>query len=144
MLHIDLSKGCDETANEACGSSIANRFGGEEFVVILPNATAEQAEIRAEQVRARIEAMQVRYLENNLPRVSVSIGVAAFPLHCKDPTVVLRSADEALYGAKDGGRNCVVVAASGQTDTKASSKSVAALQETISAEFQDNRSVVSA
>lgn len=122
---------------------VASRFGGEEFVVILPNATAEQAEIRAEQVRARIEAMQVRYLENNLPRVSVSIGVAAFPQHGKDPTVVLRSADEALYGAKDGGRNCVVVAASGQTDTKASSKSVAALQETISAEFQDNRSVVS-
>ena len=88
---------------------VASRFGGEEFVVILPNATAEQAEIRAEQVRARIEAMQVRYLENNLPRVSVSIGVAAFPLHGKDPTAVLRSADEALYGAKDGGRNCVVL-----------------------------------
>ncbi|MEM9356324.1 MAG: diguanylate cyclase [Pseudomonadota bacterium] len=121
---------------------VASRFGGEEFVVILPNATPEQAEIRAEKVRAVIEAMQVRYLENNLPRVSVSIGVAAFPQHGRDPTAVLRSADEALYGAKDVGRNCVVVAASGQEEAATTTNSVAALQETISAEFRDNRSLV--
>ena len=114
---------------------VASRFGGEEFVVILPNSTAEDAAKRAEQVRTRIEAIQVRYLESNLPRVSVSIGVAAFPQHGKDPTAVLRSADEALYEAKDGGRNRVVVAGSGQSASIDSGNAVASLQETISTEF---------
>ena len=55
------------------------RFGGEEFVVALPGATAAVAAQKAEDLRARVEALVVRYLEGNLPKITICIGVAAFP-----------------------------------------------------------------
>ena len=83
------------------------RFGGEEFVVVLPGATAGVAERRAEEIRAKIEAVTVRYTDTSLPRVTISIGVASYP-HCgSTPTEVLKAADEALYVAKREGRNRV-------------------------------------
>ncbi len=119
---------------------VASRFGGEEFVIILPNSTAEQAAKRAEQVRSKIEAIQVRYLEGTLPRVSVSIGIAAYPQHGRDPAAVLRVADEALYAAKDGGRNRVVLADTDAATPIASGNAVAVLQEAVSAEFTETPS----
>ena len=83
------------------------RFGGEEFVVILPGAGPVDGERRAEDVRAKIEALTVRYLDGTLPRVTVSIGVATFPHSGKTPEAVLKAADEALYEAKGAGRNRV-------------------------------------
>ena len=83
------------------------RFGGEEFVVLLPGATPEVAARRAEELRGKIEALSVRYAEGNLPKVTVSIGVAAFPKSGNNPMEVLKVADEALYVAKGEGRNCV-------------------------------------
>ena len=83
------------------------RFGGEEFVVILPGTVAHVAVNKAEEVRAKIEALVVRYLDANLPRVTISIGVAAFPNSGENAQAVLKAADEALYRAKDGGRNRV-------------------------------------
>ena len=97
------------------------RFGGEEFVVILPGSDAAQAVRRAEQLRSRIESLVVRYLEKNLPRVTVSIGVAVFPDAGDNPQAVLKVADEALYRAKEKGRNRVelsgTVAADGDPPT---------------------------
>ena len=90
------------------------RFGGEEFVVLLPGASIEIATRRAEELRARIESLTVRYLEANLPRITISIGVAAFPEAGDNPQLVLKVADDALYRAKEGGRNRVEVA-SGQS-----------------------------
>ena len=87
------------------GEDVACRFGGEEFVAILPGATLEHAARRAEELRSKIEALVVRYGEKNLPRITVSIGVAACPDAGDDPQVVLKAADEALYRAKEGGRN---------------------------------------
>jgi diguanylate cyclase (GGDEF)-like protein len=83
------------------------RFGGEEFVVLLPGATAEAATQKAEELRHRIESLVVRYVDGNLPRVTISIGVAAYPAAGDSPQAVLKAADEALYRAKDGGRNRV-------------------------------------
>jgi len=83
------------------------RFGGEEFVVILPGADPDAAASRAEQLRSKVEDIVVRYLEKNLPRITVSIGVAAFPDVGDNPQAVLKAADQALYRAKEKGRNRV-------------------------------------
>ncbi|MBV9816278.1 MAG: sensor domain-containing diguanylate cyclase, partial [Alphaproteobacteria bacterium] len=83
------------------------RFGGEEFVVILPGADADAAARRAEQLRSKVEDIVVRYLEKNLPRITVSIGVAVFPDADDNPQAVLKAADQALYRAKEKGRNRV-------------------------------------
>jgi diguanylate cyclase (GGDEF)-like protein len=86
---------------------ISCRFGGEEFVVILPGADANAALRRAEQLRSKVEDIIVRYLDKNLPRITVSIGVAVFPDAGDNPQAVLKAADEALYRAKEKGRNRV-------------------------------------
>jgi len=92
---------------------VACRFGGEEFVVVLPGASLEIGAKRAEELRAKIEAISVRYLDNNLPRITISVGVAAFPEAGDNPQSVLKAADDALYRAKEGGRNRVELAADG-------------------------------
>jgi diguanylate cyclase (GGDEF)-like protein len=86
---------------------VACRFGGEEFVVLLPGADIVVAARRAEELRGNIEALVVPYLEENLPRITVSIGVAAFPEAGDMPQEILKAADEALYRAKEDGRNRV-------------------------------------
>jgi diguanylate cyclase (GGDEF)-like protein len=88
------------------------RFGGEEFAVIVPGASPEDGIRKAEDIRAKVEALVVRYLDANLPRITVSVGVAAFPRSGTTPQDVLKAADDALYRAKDEGRNRVHVAAS--------------------------------
>jgi diguanylate cyclase (GGDEF)-like protein len=71
---------------------VACRFGGEEFVVLLPGASIEIAAKRAEELRDKIEAIRVRYLETNLPRITISVGVAAFPEAGDNPQSVLVAA----------------------------------------------------
>jgi diguanylate cyclase (GGDEF)-like protein len=83
------------------------RLGGEEFVVLLPGATTEVAAVKAEELRSNVEALTVRYLDSNLPRITISVGVAAFPSAGDSPQGVLKAADEALYRAKEAGRNRV-------------------------------------
>ncbi|MFD1157439.1 diguanylate cyclase [Roseovarius aestuarii] len=88
------------------------RFGGEEFTVLLPGATLSEATQAGEALRAAVEDIQVRYGSGALPRVTISVGVAAFPDHGPLPQDLLSAADEALYRSKDDGRNCVTVATS--------------------------------
>jgi diguanylate cyclase (GGDEF)-like protein len=83
------------------------RYGGEEFVVILPGTTLEQAKQRAENIRSSIEALSVRYLDRVLPRVTISVGLATFPTSGNTIESVLKVADDALYLAKANGRNRV-------------------------------------
>jgi diguanylate cyclase (GGDEF)-like protein len=97
------------TAGEICC-----RFGGEEFAVLVPAANLEETAALAERLREAIFLMQVRYMEGYLSRVSISIGVAAFPTSGIQPHDILRRADEALYRAKEGGRNRVVMAEEGE------------------------------
>lgn len=81
------------------------RMGGEEFAILVPGAGQDVAAELAERLRANIEASQVRYLDKVLPAITISAGVAAFPEDADDAASLLRRADEALYEAKDGGRN---------------------------------------
>ncbi len=91
------------------GSDIACRYGGEEFVVILPEATLKVAIDRAEKIRHGIEEMKLTSTGKPLDRVTASFGIALFPTHAGDEEALLRAADEALYQAKAGGRNRVQV-----------------------------------
>lgn len=84
---------------------IACRYGGEEFTVILPDATAGQAMTRAEQIRAGMHKIVVDFQGRRLAGVTVSIGVAALPEHGMSPDALLRAADAALYAAKADGRD---------------------------------------
>lgn len=95
------------------GSEIACRMGGEELMILLPDVTLETAMARAEALRETVAALKVRYSEKELPQITISIGVSQFPLHGTTPPEVIRAADEALYIAKDTGRNQVVAAGSG-------------------------------
>ncbi|WP_299842025.1 diguanylate cyclase [uncultured Roseovarius sp.] len=88
------------------------RFGGEEFTVLLPGATLEEARKAGETLRTAVEDVQVRYGSDILPRVTISVGVAAYPDHGALPQDLLSAADDALYRSKDDGRNCVNVATS--------------------------------
>ena len=82
------------------------RYGGEEFVVILPMTTLKPAQELAERIRKRISTLCPR---KSLPvmKLSVSIGVATFPEHGTTTESLLEAADQALYVAKTGGRNKV-------------------------------------
>ncbi len=84
-------------------SDFAARYGGEEFLLLLPDTTAEQAEVAAEKLRAAIQAF-----ESGPIRLSASFGIATLPADAADPERLVRRADQALYAAKQAGRNCVV------------------------------------
>lgn len=91
------------------GDDVACRFGGEEFVALMPGAPLETARARAEELRAKVEGITVRYGDGNLPRITISVGVAAFPDFGNGVMEVLKVADTALYAAKNNGRNRVEV-----------------------------------
>jgi diguanylate cyclase (GGDEF)-like protein len=81
------------------------RYGGEEFLLILPGSGFESARLRAEQLRQAIQTMQIPYGETVI-RTTSSFGVASgFP---HEHGAMIQSVDAALYRAKDNGRNCVV------------------------------------
>jgi len=86
------------------GSDIACRFGGEEFTLVLPNATPHSARTRAEAI-----CRAVREESDRLVGVTASLGVAVFPDSTADPEALLRVADQALYQAKGRGRDQVRV-----------------------------------
>jgi len=92
------------------GGDIACRYGGEEFVLILPEISQEVALIRAEEFRQGVSQLQVDYREQCLKNITISVGVAVFPKHGMTTDDVLKAADEALYRAKAAGRNRIVVA----------------------------------
>jgi len=91
---------------------IAARYGGEEFALVLYDAARTHAEMAARQIQADIEALEIPNptASASAKRLTVSIGIA-----CVVPTVTrsqygfIQLADEALYGAKERGRNCIVI-----------------------------------
>jgi two-component system, cell cycle response regulator len=82
------------------------RYGGEEFLVVLPNCDLEQASHQAERMRVRLGESSMT-LEGIAVDISASFGVTVSDGSERDPDVFVRVADEALYRAKASGRNCV-------------------------------------
>ena len=95
---------------------IACRFGGEELVLILPEANLEAAIHRAEDLRASARKLEVKHEETPLGQVTISLGVAVFPSNGLTRDGLLSAADAALYKAKDGGRDRVEVAQPGSEE----------------------------
>ena len=91
-------------------TDIVGRFGGEEFLMLLPGATVEVAQARALAVLEAVRAMEV-VIPNGAPlnHITASIGVAAMPLHVARGDALVAAADAALYQAKGQGRNRVVL-----------------------------------
>ena len=86
---------------------IACRFGGEEFVIVLPEASAEIGMERARSILAATSQMVVAHMARPLGRVTTSIGMAAMPTDGSNANALLEAADKALYAAKRAGRNRV-------------------------------------
>ncbi|HTS36131.1 MAG TPA: diguanylate cyclase [Candidatus Solibacter sp.] len=89
---------------------IVCRFGGEEFVIVLPMADLKASQARAERIRTKMSELAVLHQGQSLGKISLSIGVAALPDHGTAPKELLELADAALYRAKREGRDRVVVA----------------------------------
>ena len=85
------------------------RYGGEEFVLVMPNIGIETARERAEELHQIINALHIQYGVFNLT-TTISMGVAMYPEHGLTKEEILRAADRAMYVAKNTGRNRVVVA----------------------------------
>ena len=92
------------------GEDVACRYGGEEFILILPTASQKITQMRAEQMREGARQLIVQYGDKTLEAVTLSLGVAGFPDHGSTNDAILRAADTALYCAKSEGRDRVVVA----------------------------------
>jgi len=92
------------------GSDIACRFGGEEFVLLLPELGKDAATKLLEDFRQDVGKLKPHHNGHTLPPISVSIGLAIYPEHGHDSTELMKQADNALYRAKEQGRNQIVVA----------------------------------
>ena len=91
-------------------SDIACRVGGEEFSLLLPEASMQIAAQRAENIRGGVHDLRLKYDGHNLGAITISLGVAAFPEHGTTPDALVRAADQALYDAKSRGRDRVASA----------------------------------
>ncbi|MFZ5453382.1 MAG: sensor domain-containing diguanylate cyclase [Thermodesulfobacteriota bacterium] len=85
------------------------RYGGEEFLLILPDASLENSYKRAEELRHLLGRLDIKHQGQSLGKITASLGVANCPGHGDNVEEVMRAADAALYQAKTGGRNQVVV-----------------------------------
>jgi len=86
-------------------TDIACRYGGEEMAVILPNTTTDHAIKVAEKIRKKVASFSQKQFG---VKVTISLGIATITAKCKSTTQLIAAADEALYKAKEEGRNrCV-------------------------------------
>jgi len=90
------------------GSDIACRYGGEEFILILPDSCAQEIYKRAEALREEIKNLKVYFHDQLLPSITVSMGIASYPDHGTELNELIRVADMALYEAKEQGRDRVI------------------------------------
>jgi diguanylate cyclase (GGDEF)-like protein len=95
---------------ETRASDIACRQGGEEFLLVLPDAGQEATAKRAETIRTAVKQMQLHYGGEPLGPITISAGVAAFPQQGESAAALLKAADAALYEAKHAGRDRVMLA----------------------------------
>ena len=127
MLDLDYFKKFNDTYGHDAGDAVLRetatflsksvraedvvcRFGGEEFVIILPVADLHATQARGEKIRSKLRELTVLHQGQSLGMITVSIGVAALPDHGTSPSALLEAADSALYRAKREGRDRVVLA----------------------------------
>jgi diguanylate cyclase (GGDEF)-like protein/PAS domain S-box-containing protein len=127
MIDIDHFKGFNDTHGHAAGDALLRelgkflqkhirgedigcRYGGEEFLLILPDASLEATQQRAELLQQEAKGLGVRVAGRSLGGITLSLGVAVYPQHGRTIENVMRAADAALYRAKQEGRDRVVVA----------------------------------
>jgi len=125
LLDIDHFKKVNDTYGHFAGDAVlretaarlkssmraydqVGRYGGEEFLVVLPNCDMEQARNQAERMRQRLQESKILADAGLEIPVTASFGVSISDLSDRSPDIFIRVADEALYRAKAGGRNCVV------------------------------------
>jgi diguanylate cyclase (GGDEF)-like protein len=127
MLDLDHFKEINDTYGHGAGDAalrelgaflrthirvedIACRYGGEEFILILPEAAPSDVLKRAEQLRLGLKQLGVEYRGQSLRALSVSLGVAHFPEHGSTVETIVQAADAALHRAKHAGRDQIVSA----------------------------------
>jgi len=110
-------------AQTACAelrsTDVIGRYGGEEFVILLPMTTASRAFLLAERIRAHVEGLRIE-IENGTAAVTLSIGIVEL-FHTNDPETVegiFRRADQAMYAAKQAGRNRTIISPASQSAFK--------------------------
>jgi diguanylate cyclase (GGDEF)-like protein/PAS domain S-box-containing protein len=124
MLDIDHFKKVNDTYGHEAGDTILKalarilssrnrrgdfvcRFGGEEFVIVMPNMEMDTAFKRAEELRAALNSLYVPYGRFNLS-ITISMGIASYPANGEDREAMLRAADRAMYAAKRAGRDHIL------------------------------------
>jgi diguanylate cyclase (GGDEF)-like protein/PAS domain S-box-containing protein len=127
MIDLDHFKNFNDTYGHEAGDAVLRetaaslakgiraedfvcRFGGEEFVVILPTADLEVSRARGERLRSKLRELTILYQGKSMGMITISVGVAVFPEHGLSPKELMAAADAALYEAKRRGRDQVVVA----------------------------------
>ena len=127
MLDVDNLKRCNDTWGHAAGDAVLHelgslllgnfrgedvpcRYGGDEFVIILPDASLNVTSERAELICEFVKQFQLKFEAQTLDAVTLSLGVAVFPEHGSTSEAILRAADAALYRAKYAGRGQVALA----------------------------------
>jgi diguanylate cyclase (GGDEF)-like protein/PAS domain S-box-containing protein len=92
-------------------TDIACRYGGEEIAIVLPGITLQGAATRAEELRAAFHDARLTHQGQLMPAPTASFGISTYPLHGANGTEFLKAADQALYLAKQSGRDQVRLAA---------------------------------
>ena len=110
-----LSKIAEVCAQALRPTDVIGRFGGEEFVVALPNTSAEDAQIVAERLKKRVAELPLKE-EMSERRLSVTIGVALAHTETADLESLIKRADQTLYVGKRDGRNRVVMCREGMEE----------------------------
>jgi diguanylate cyclase (GGDEF)-like protein len=99
-------------ASSVRASDVVCRYGGEEFLVFLPDCSITEATAKAETIRAAVAGTSMSIGEHVIPNVTISIGLAMFSAHGATRGQLIQAADAALYRAKGAGRNRVITAES--------------------------------
>ena len=93
---------------EKRNEDIAARYGGEELAVILPETEKYKAMVLGERIRKGIEDMELRFDKETI-KITTSGGLASFPMDASNTADLLKNADEALYRAKNSGKNIITL-----------------------------------
>ena len=90
-------------------SDVVCRYGGEEFVVVLLDSDLATAIPSVERICVEIKRRRCVYQGQTLPAIKVSAGIAQYPVHGSSAEALLRAADEAMYAAKNAGRDRIEI-----------------------------------